>query len=193
MSVILKRLVKEAKDIVVGVEFLIHDPIASLAIAKASGAKFIRTDYFVDKMSRAKFGGMIPIDAKKYMDYRKSIGAEDVVVFTDLQVKYAKLEEVGKTFDQSAKQAKDANSDGLIVTGKKSGFPPNVGNLTETRKGKTDLPIIVGSGFSPTNAEELLKFADAAIVGTSMMTDGVLQKDKIQKLMAVVKKVRREL
>jgi len=55
MTLVVNEIVKQAK-VSVGVEVLLNDPQASLAIAKITGAKFIRTDYFVDKMWRSNYG-----------------------------------------------------------------------------------------------------------------------------------------
>ena len=65
ITIVVSEVVKKAKA-PVGVEVLLNDPQASLAIAKITGAKFIRTDYFVDKMWRQKYGQM-EIDPKKLM------------------------------------------------------------------------------------------------------------------------------
>src|SRR5688500_1310131 len=52
MTRVTRELVLHARSAEVGIEILLNDPWASLAVALASGAKFIRTDYFVDRMSR---------------------------------------------------------------------------------------------------------------------------------------------
>jgi predicted TIM-barrel enzyme len=54
-----------------GVEFLIHDPQASLAVAKTANFSFIRTDYFVDRMARQEYGGEIKVNPKEVISYRE--------------------------------------------------------------------------------------------------------------------------
>lgn len=188
MAVIVHEAVKHAKKVVIGIEILWHDPVASLAIAKASGAKFIRTDFWIDKMKAGK--RIVDEKPKKILEYAKKIGADDVLIFTDIQVKYAEMLDKKKSITTSAKQALASGSAGAIVSGPKSGMAPD---LEKLKKAKLDgFPLILGSGTSTQNIRELLGVADAAIVGTSVSTKtgGVLVKEKVREYMALVKEIR---
>jgi len=180
MTLVVNEIVKQAK-VSVGVEVLLNDPQASLAIAKITGAKFIRTDYFVDKMWRLNYGKM-EIDPKKLIAYKKKIKAGSIKIFADVQVKYAKLLEKGKTISQSVKQAIKAGADAVIITGKISGQAPQLKDLKEAKQTAGKFPVYVGSGFSIDNAQKLLPFCDGAIVGTSLKTKGKLDINKVKKL-----------
>ena len=90
MTVITRAVVKESKNTIVGCEILLNDPKASLIVAKDSGAQFIRSDYFVDPMMRPEYGEF-DIDPRGFMKYRSDLGADDVLVLADIQVKYAKM------------------------------------------------------------------------------------------------------
>lgn len=182
MTHILTEIVKKS-HIPIGVEVLLNDPQASLAIAHVGGAQFIRTDYFVDRMARDEYGGLMEINAKKLISYRHTIKADNIFVLTDLQVKYATLLEKGKTIGESAKQAIEAGSDGLIITGKVSGKAPKVSDLIEAKKvAATIVPVFVGSGYCVNNAGKLLKHADGAIVGTAIKTQGYVGEKKAKQL-----------
>lgn len=180
MIQVVGEIVKKAK-VPVGVEVLLNDPYASLAIAKVTGAEFIRTDYFVDKMWRKEYGQM-EINPKKLLAYKKKIKADSVKILADIQVKYAKLLEKGKTISQSTKQAIKAGADGVIVTGNFSGEVPKIKDLQEAKLAAGKFPVYVGSGFSVKNAKKLLIYADGAIVGTSLKTKGKLNINKVKKL-----------
>lgn len=186
MSKVVSEIVKMSK-IPVGVEVLLNDPKASLAIAKVCGAKFIRTDYFVDKMWRKEYGEM-EINPKALIAFKNKIKANDVKIFADVQVKYAKLLEKGKTIKQSVRQAIKAGADGVIVTGKISGQSPDLADLQEAKPSAGNFPVYVGSGFSVDNAGQLLKFCNGAIVGTSIKKNGIVNLRKIKELIQVVKK-----
>jgi len=194
MSVVVYEAVKKATKIKVGVEFLDHDPIASLAIAKASGAQFIRTDFFVDKMKNSD--GIMKIDPKGYLEYRKKIGAENVLIMTDVQVKYAKMLNPKKTLKQSTLEAIKMSSDGIVVTGRKNGHPPSVVKLREVfqaQKG-SGFGVIQGSGFSYKNAPSRLPFLHGVIVGTSIMdSKRNIIEAKAKQLMEVVHQFRAKL
>lgn len=189
MTKVVSEAVKKA-SVPVGLEVLLNDPKASLAIAKITGAKYIRTDYFVDKMAREEYGGEMFTDPRGLMEYRKRIGAENVVVLTDLQVKYATLMEKGKTISQSTSQAIEAGSGAVIITGNRSGQPPKISDLKEAKLTGENFPVIIGSGFSFKNAENLLQWADGAIVGESVKIGRNVNLRKVKQLMKVVGKVR---
>lgn len=186
LSVITKKVV-EAATIPVGIEVLLNDPKASLAIAKAAGAQFIRTDYFVDKMARDEHGGEMYINPEELMTYRKKIAAEDIEVIADIQVKYATLLEENKPIELSVKQAIDAGASAVLVSGTITGESPNLPELKDAKKAAGKFPVMLGSGFSVENAKTFLKYSDGAIVGTSLKSKGRVDGEKVKSLMNLIK------
>jgi membrane complex biogenesis BtpA family protein len=170
MTAVTRELVAATRSLPVGIEILLNDPEASLAVALAAGAAFIRTDYFVDEMSRPEHGSM-RIAPEAVMDYRSSIGAWDVLVLADIQVKYAEML-APRSLAESAGRASRAGADAVIVTGTRTGEPPTPRAVLAAREGAGDCPVLVGSGLAPANAAALLEAADGAIVGTSLMQEG---------------------
>ncbi len=189
MSVIGHCLKREAGDYPLGSEFLINDPEASLAIAKSAGHSFIRTDYFVDRMSREEYGGEMEINPKALIDYRRKIKAEDIQLLTDIQVKYATMLEE-KTLAQSAKEAYDNQSAAAVVSGKITGIAPHRDEILEAKEGAPNLPIIIGSGLALDNLDQLYKYIDGAIVGTALMTDTRMDYEKVAPFMDKVRSLR---
>lgn len=189
MTTITQAVVRSAKKTVVGVEILLNDPRASLAVAKATNASFIRTDYFVDRMSRKEYGGEMQIDPRKVIAYRKKIGAESVLILTDIQVKYATMLEE-KSISQSTKQAMKEKADAVIVTGNLTGQSPVVSDLEAAKRVSEKHPILIGSGLTPENAQALLQVADGAIVGTGIKTGEYVDLRKVKLLMREVTKFR---
>lgn len=190
MTRIVSEAVKAAPSMIVGLEVLWHDPKASFAIAVASGAKFIRTDFFADVMKAD--GRIVDVDTVDLLNYRNRIGAEKILILTDIQVKYATMIDPTKTITQSALDARDKGSDGVVVSGPKSGVPPSVERVAEANRADSALPVILGSGTNPENVKELLGVADAAIVGTSISTKtgGVIVREKLQRYMKAVRELR---
>lgn len=186
----LTRQVIASTSLVVGVEILWHFPGSTLLLAKNSGAPFVRLDFFSDQVIANKME--VPIDPKALLDYRKNIKAENVALLTDIQVKYSKMLNPKITIGQSALTAQTAGSDGVIVSGSKSGSSPAADKLKEAKSGALKIPVIIGSGFSAENASQLLPHLDAIIVGTSISekTGGPLLRDKVTPLMELVKKAR---
>ncbi len=180
MTRITRAVVQESESIVVGCEILLNDPKASLAVAKASGAAFIRTDYFVDRMTRPEFGEF-HIDPDALIGYRAAIGADDVLIFADIQVKYATMVEP-RPMRESAMLARMKGADAVVVTGDESGHAPSAQHLRELSG--CDVPVLIGSGLEPRNAATLLAECDGAIVGTSIMREKSVSAEKLELLMA---------
>jgi uncharacterized protein len=153
-------------NVPVGLGVLLNDWRAAFAIAKVTGASFVRLDFFVDKVRIA--AGIIDPEPDAINAYRKQIRAENVALLTDIQVKYSELLEPGKSLGTSAQQAVAHGSDALIISGKVSGDSPKLDDLREARDAADDFPVLVGSGTTPQNVSELFRYADGAIVGTSL-------------------------
>lgn len=186
MSIVAHELSKIAK-IPLGIEVLLNDPKASLAIAKTCGLKFIRTDYFVDKMTRKGYGEF-KIDPKGLMKYKKIIGAQNIKIFTDVQVKYATMIDKKKTITTSVNQAIQEGADGVIISGTISGVQPVIDDIKEAKiVANGRVPVLIGSGFSIRNAKKLMEFADWAIVGNSVKTRGFVDAKKVAELVKRVK------
>lgn len=185
MTRVARELVLAARKTVIGVEILLNDPEASLAAASMAGASFIRTDYFVDLMARPEYFGPMRIDPEGLLRYRRSIGADSVLILADVQVKYARML-VERGLADSARLAREAGADAIVVTGTKTGEPPSLSELEDARRGAGETPILVGSGFSASNAGVLLSAADGAIVGTSLKRGAGIDPGKVKRLLREV-------
>lgn len=182
MTRITAEVAARAERCVVGIEILINDPEASLAVALAAGARFIRTDYFTDPMERAEYGGAMKIDAPGLLAYRDGIGADDVMILADIQVKYARLM-VERGLDESARIAFEAGADAVIVSGDATGDPARVPDLQLAKRGAGDRPVLIGSGLDADNATALLGHCDGAVVGTSLKTGQAIDPVRVRAIM----------
>jgi len=185
MTAITRTVVQESSSIIVGCEILLNDPKASLAVARMSGASFIRTDYFVDAMTRPGYGEF-EIDADNLVIYRSSIGADNVLILADIQVKYATMIRK-RPLSESAQLACEQQADALVVTGNLSGDAPVVEHLCEAAAGVAasgrETPVLIGSGLDAGNAKTLLADCDGAIVGTAIMQDKAVDPASVSNLM----------
>jgi membrane complex biogenesis BtpA family protein len=185
MTRVTRELVSRAGNSLVGIEILLNDPEASLAVAHAAGASFIRTDYFVDPMEREEYGGRMRIDPETLLRYRDRIGANGVLIFADIQVKYARLL-VERTLTESARLARESGADAIVVTGRITGDPPRVEEIEAAKAGAGEIPVLVGSGLDDSNASKILAIADGAIVGTSLKTGDNVDPDKVRALVETI-------
>lgn len=189
MTRVTREVVAKAR-VPIGVEVLLNDWRASLAIASATGAGFIRMDFFVDRVM-TKCGPFEP-DPAAVLAYRQRIGAEQVQLFVDLQVKYSEPIGGPKPMAQSAREAEAAGADAVIVSGTETGVGPTADDLRDARSGA--LPILIGSGLTAANAATLLPLADGAIVGTALRSgrdahDRVVQA-RVTRLLGAARAVR---
>jgi len=171
MTAVTQSVCEAAASVVVGCEILLNDPCASLDVCKASGARFIRSDYFIDRMSRPEYGEF-EIDSEGLLEHRDKLGLSDVAILADIQVKFATMVEK-RPLRESARMAALGEADAIVVTGDETGSAPTVYQLRDARAGVVasgrDVPVLLGSGLDTLNAYDLVAECDGAIVGTSLM------------------------
>jgi len=176
--------VNQAIDLPLGVNCLANAVEASIAVAAATGAAFVRANQWVNAYVANE--GFIEGRAGMATRYRHAIRADQVTVWADVQVK---LGSHAITADRGlAEQARDADwfdADALIVTGSRLADPPMTEDLSTVREA-TNLPVIAGSGVHPGNLAAILSCADAVIVGSALkegdVWHGAMSKDAVLEL-----------
>jgi uncharacterized protein len=164
---------KVAARVPLGVNVLWNDYRAALRLAKELNLAFIRVPVFIDVV-RTDYGVFHPAGAA-VATFRQEIGAESVKIFADIHVKHAKV--ISQySIVESAHRAIAAHADGLIITGQWTGDAPNIDELRQVHEVVSDTPIIIGSGANADNISLLFRYANAAIVSTSLKA-GSLKKD----------------
>ena len=170
MAVVVKA-VSEAVDLPYGVNLLANSAIGGLAIAKATGARFIRVNQWVNAYVANE--GLIQGESGRALRYRKQIGADDVAIFADVHVKHGAHAIVGdRAVSEQARDVEFYDADVAIATGNRTGDSVPAEEIAAIRSG-TRLPIIAGSGVTRRNAASILGALDGAIVGSSLKRDGV--------------------
>jgi membrane complex biogenesis BtpA family protein len=176
--------VRQAIDLPVGVNCLANAVEASIAVAAATGAAFVRANQWVNAYVANE--GFVEGRAGVVTRYRHAVQADRVTVWADVQVK---LGSHAVTADRGlAEQARDAawfDADALIVTGSRLADPPITDDLRAVREA-AGLPVIAGSGVRADNLAAILGWADAAIVGSSLkegeVWHGAMSKDAVREL-----------
>lgn len=163
--------VRRSVSISVGVDAAFCDYEASLSIAVATGCSFVRIPVFVDTVEF--YGGIIQPCARECMLLRKNLGAEQIMVLGDVQVKHTNMVLPHVTIEQSAKNAADCGADAIIITGSAIGVETPI-DMIRRAKQVVDIPIIAGSGVNADNIAGQLTIADGAIIGSSLKEGGIL-------------------
>lgn len=158
--------VRAAVTIPVGVNVLLNDWKATLDIARVTRCAFVRIDVFVDRVDCPGGQGIIEPEAEKIIAYRRRIGGKQIALFADIQVKHKMLLEDGKTLATSARQARNAGADGVIVSGKFTGVETPIEKIIAVKCVFPDFPVLVGSGLTIDNSTEQFTHANGGIVGT---------------------------
>jgi membrane complex biogenesis BtpA family protein len=191
MSVIGDRI-RRACRLPLGFNIVANAAKASLACAKCSGAQFVRVNQWANAYVANE--GFVEGAAARALRYRAQIEADEIVVFADVHVKHGSHAIVADR--EIAEQARDVEffgADVMIATGSRTGDATATREVEEIRSG-TSRPVLIGSGLNPTNAVELLKIADGAIVGVWFKDNGKMsgrvEVTKVAKLMEAVAAVR---
>lgn len=155
----------------VGVQVLSRGEKEALAIAHVTGCQFIRCENFVFAHV-ADEGLLADAAAGPLLRYRRSIGAGAVQVFADVQKKHASHSITADTsLADIIHGAHFFCADGVIVTGTVTGKPTDPMDVEVARQASS-LPVLVGSGVTPTQVQGLLRHADALIVGSYIKVGG---------------------
>ena len=161
-----------------GVNVLRNDALSALAIAAATGAAFIRVN--VHTGAAVTDQGILEGDAYTTLRKRATL-APDVLIFADHLVKHAT-----PMGESSAKDLRLRGlADAVIVTGSETGAAADPSRLRELRA-QLDAPLLLGSGLSAENATHFPD-ADGAIVGTSLKTDGRVDRAKVEAVVRAYK------
>jgi membrane complex biogenesis BtpA family protein len=166
----LAREVKRETGLMLGIQVLAAANREALAIALACGAEFVRVEGFV--FAHVADEGVIESCAGELLRYRRTIGAERVLVFADIKKKHsAHAITSDVSLVETARAAEFFLADGVIVTGPASGEEASPDEVRDTVQA-VRLPVIVGSGVSVQN---LARLADAHgfIVGSSLKREGI--------------------
>lgn len=112
-------VVAREATIPVGIDAAFCDPMASLAIAVAVGATFIRVPVFVDTVVTSD--GIVKPCVRELQRYRKLLGAENIALLCDIQTKHTFMLSSAISIEESALMATECGADALIITGAHTG------------------------------------------------------------------------
>lgn len=184
MAIIAYELKKRFK-LNLGIQILAGANKEALSAAFCSGAEFIRAEGYV--FSHIADEGMMNSCAGELLRYRKSIGAEQVKIITDIKKKHS-AHTITSDVDivETAKAAQFFKADGVIITGSSTGESANIDELVSVKKA-VDMPVLIGSGIDDENLLTYLEYADALIIGSYFKENGYwandISEERVKKLM----------
>ena len=169
---------------------ILWDPYASLAVAAATGASWIRevlTGMFDTDM------GLLAPDPAAIFALRDKLGIRDCALFANVAPEFAKSL-ADRDVASRARGAAYFGFDALLISGPAAGVAFDLPDLKAARAASMGVPVIANTGVRETNIAETMQFADGVIVGTSLKVGGStwnpVDGDRVKRLVAAANAAR---
>jgi len=185
------RAVVEAVEVPVGINVIHNGGVVTLSIAVAAGADFIRVCLLtgVRVWDTGEFDHGCAADLIRK---RKELHAEHIKLLADVDKKHS-VGFPGLDLATHIEWTEFYLADALIVSGRMTGDAPELEKVRQARE-LTTRPILMGSGTTADNIADFLRYADGAIVGSSLKVDGVAENpvdvERVKRYMEAVRTVR---
>ncbi len=159
--------VRPRVEVPFGVNYL-WDPVASVAVAHATGAQFVRevfTGVYDSDM------GIWAPDAAGAVRLRTAL-QETTLLFYNVNAEFASPMGIRSNASRAESAVFSSLADAVCVSGPMTGQTVDTSVLQEVKEVMPDVPVIANTGVRLDNVEQILKIADAVIIGTSLKVDG---------------------
>ncbi|WP_197062690.1 BtpA/SgcQ family protein [Bosea sp. UNC402CLCol] len=165
MTAALGRLLKaELPGLGLGIIVEAHDPVASLSIAHAAGADFVRLKVFVGQAMTAQ--GLRSGMGAQALAFRTALGRDDIAILADVHDRTA-VPMSSETAEFAAEWAQKTGADGLILTG--ADWADSLARIRKARETGIKRPILLGGSVTEGNVREALSICDGVVVSTALM------------------------
>ena len=152
MTMCLRAAREAAKNVFLGVNVLRNDAEAALAIAVATSADMIRVN--VHTGARVTDQGLVEGMAHRTLRSRKALGAENVKLFCDVDVKHSAALAPRPIAEEAHDTADRGLADALLVTGSGTGCAASGEDLESVCRASS-VPVYVASGVTIENMPAL--------------------------------------
>ena len=148
---------------------LLWDPTVSLAVARATGASFIREVLTGRVRVRPRDN---PAEHRRDLGLSDGHRRRDVALFDNISPEFSSP--LGtRTIADRARGAAFLGMDAILISGWAAGSPMAMADLVAAKEAAPETPIIANTGVRADRVAEIMKVADGAIVGTSLKVDGI--------------------
>jgi membrane complex biogenesis BtpA family protein len=147
---------------------ILWDAKSSIAVARATGATFVRE--VLTGVYESDLGVLSPAIGD-LAGYRTAIGADDVAFFDNISPEFSSALGTRGIADR-ARSAAFLGVDAILISGPAAGVPFAMSDLRTAKDAVPDMPVFANTGVSADRLEEILAVADGVIVGTSLKIDG---------------------
>jgi len=171
---------------------VLWDPNASIDVAMATGAQFVR-EIFTGVY--ASDFGLWNTNAGEAVRHQHSIGAGHIRLFFNIVPESAAYLAPRKIADIARSTVFNARPDALAVSGLTAGAETSAQTLQLVKEAVPDVPVFANTGVRLENVTEQLAVADGAVVGTTFKQEGKtwnpVDGARVKALMQKVKELRK--
>lgn len=170
---------------------VLWDPLATVALAAATGAAFVReifTGTYASDM------GVWAPDAGEAMRYRNRLGRRDLAMLYNVSAEFADSLDRRPLSDRARSAVFSSIPDAVLVSGQITGEAARMEDLEGVKRVLPATPVLANTGVKHDTVAEVLRIADGCVVGSALKVDGhtwnAVDPDRAKDFMARVKAVR---
>lgn len=170
---------------------VLWDPMASMALAAATGAQFVReifTGVYASDM------GIWSPNAGKAIRYRNRLGRKDLAVLYNVSAEFAASLDSRSVADRARSAVFSSLPDAVLVSGQITGEAARMEELEAVKNALPDTPVLANTGVKHHTVTDTFSIADGCIVGSSLKVDGdtwnQVDPERAAEFMTLVKKAR---
>lgn len=160
--------VKHAIRVPFGVNYL-WDPVASVAIAAATGARFVREIF--TGVYASDMGLWVP-DCEGALRARRELGRTDLKLLYNINAEFAASLDTRPIALRARSAVFSSLADAILVSGPITGTPVDQSELRMVCDAVKDVPVLANTGVTDANIADVLALADGCVVGTFLKVDG---------------------
>jgi membrane complex biogenesis BtpA family protein len=170
---------------------VLWDPIASLDLAAATGALFVR-EIFTGVY--ASDFGLWNTNCGKVIRHQHAIGAQSVRLLFNIVPEAASYLGDRHVADIARSTVFNTRPDALCVSGLTAGSETSSQTLRIVKEAVPDTPVFANTGVRLSNVREQLAIADGVVIATALKIDGYIwnpvDRERVRAFMAQVKEIR---
>ncbi|MCY4034609.1 MAG: BtpA/SgcQ family protein [Hyphomicrobiales bacterium] len=148
---------------------VLWDPKASVALAAATGAQFIR-EIFTGSYA-SDMGVWAPSAGEAYR-YRARLGASDVAMMFNISAEFAYSMDRRDIADRARSAVFSSMPDAVLVSGAITGEAARMEDLENVKSCLPDTPVLANTGVRHDTVADVMRVADGCIIGSALKIEG---------------------
>ncbi len=148
---------------------VLWDPMATVAVAAATGAAFAR-EIFTGAYA-SDMGMWVP-DAGAAMRYRDRLGRKDLALMYNISAEFAHSLDQRSLADRARSAVFSSIPDAILVSGVITGEAAALSDLEAVKRVVPDVPVLANTGVKHDTVADVLRISDGCVVGSSLKVDG---------------------